>query len=97
MGFKENLMKKMEIEKLAKQVAATVAPQADAAKFDKDGARRLFEMGGVPYVDLKDRDLELYILEDDGEKKSSFWTTVWLSTTPRSMMWPFAKAQRSKR
>ncbi|CAB5083024.1 hypothetical protein D3OALGA1CA_356 [Olavius algarvensis associated proteobacterium Delta 3] len=69
MGFKENLLKKMEIEKLAKHVAATVVPQADAAKFDKDGARRLFEMGGFPYVDLKDRDLELYILEDDGEKK----------------------------
>jgi len=59
MGFKENLLTKVDIEKLAKQVAATVALQADAAKFDKEGARQLFEMGGFPYVDLKDRDLEL--------------------------------------
>ena len=63
------MLTKVDIEKLAKQVAATVALQADAAKFDKEGARQLFEMGGFPYVDLKDRDLELYILEDDGEKK----------------------------
>ena len=69
MGFKENLLKKIEIDKLAAYVAASVEPQADAAKFDKGAARRLIEMGGFPRVELKDRDLELYILEDDGEKK----------------------------
>ncbi len=69
MGFKENLLKKIEIDKLAAQVAASVEPQADAAKFDKAAARHLMEMGSFPHVELKDRDLELYILEDDGEKK----------------------------
>jgi len=69
MGFKDNLMQKIAIEKLAAQVAATVGPQADAAQFDKDAARRLIEMGGFPHVVLKDRDLELYILKDEGEKK----------------------------
>ena len=69
MGFKENLLQKIAIDKLAAQVAASVAPQADAAKFDKDAARRLIEMGGFPHVALKERDLELYILEDGGEKK----------------------------
>ena len=69
MGFKENLLQKITIDKLAAQVAASVEPQADAAKFDKDGARRLIEMGGFPHVELKDRDLDLYILKDDGEKK----------------------------
>jgi len=69
MGFKDNLMQKIAIEKLAAQVSATVEPQADAAKFDKDGARRLIEMGGFPHVELKDRDLELYILKDEGDKK----------------------------
>ena len=69
MSFKDNLLQKIEIEKLAAQVAASVAPQADAAKFAKDAARRLIEMGGFPHVALKDRDLELYILKDEGEKK----------------------------
>ena len=69
MGFKENLLQKIAIEKLAAQVLATVEPQADAAKFDKDAARRLIEMGGFHHLALKDRDLELYILEDKGEKK----------------------------
>ena len=56
MGFKENLLQKITIDKLAAQVAASVEPQADAAKFDKDGARRLIEMGGFPHVELKDRE-----------------------------------------
>jgi hypothetical protein len=62
-------LKKIEIDKLAVQVAVSVEPQADAAKFDKGAARRLIEMGGFPHVELRDRDLELYILEDDAEKK----------------------------
>jgi hypothetical protein len=69
MGFKENLLQKIAIDKLAAQVAASVAPQADAAKFDKNVARRLIEMGGFPQVAIKERDLELYILEDKGKKK----------------------------
>lgn len=70
MGFKENLMQKIAIDKLAAKVAASVAPQADAAKFDKDAARRLIEMGGFPHVAIKERDLELYILKDEGDKKN---------------------------
>lgn len=70
MGFKENLLKKIDIDKLAAQVAATVEPQADAAKFDKASARRLIEMGGFPRVEPEDRDLELYILRNDAEKKT---------------------------
>ena len=48
MGFKENLMQKIAIDKLARQVAASVEQQADAAKFDKEAARQLIEMGGAP-------------------------------------------------
>lgn len=59
MGFKENLVKKMEIDKLAAQVAATVKPHVDAAYFDKDAARRLIEMGGFQHVVLKDRKPDL--------------------------------------
>jgi hypothetical protein len=70
MGFKENLLKKMGIEKLAGQVAASVRPPAEAVKFDKAAARRLLEMGGFPHVVLKERDLELYVLEEDAEKKT---------------------------
>lgn len=70
MGFKENLLKKIDIDHLADRVAANVAPQTDAAKFDKGSARRLIEMGGFPHVTLKDRELELYILDSDAEKKT---------------------------
>jgi hypothetical protein len=70
MGFKENLLKKMDIDKLAAQVSSTVEPQADAAKFDKASARRLIEMGGFPRVEPEDRDLELYILENETDKKT---------------------------
>ena len=70
MGFKENLLKKIEIDKLASQVAAMVEPQADAAKFDKASARRFIEMGGFPRVEPEHRDLELYVLEDDAEEKT---------------------------
>lgn len=69
MAFKDSLLKKIDIEKLAARVAATVEPQADAAKFDKASARRLIEMGDAVPVHLDDRGLELYILEDDGVKK----------------------------
>ena len=69
MGFKENLLKKMDIESLAAKVSTTVKPKVDAANFDKDLARRLIEIGGFPHVELKDRDLDLYTLEDDGEKE----------------------------
>jgi hypothetical protein len=69
MGFKENLLKKIDIDKLAAKVAASVVPQAAGTKFDKASARRLMEMGGFPHVELKDRHLELYILGIDAEKK----------------------------
>ncbi len=36
MGFKENLLKKMDIETLAAKVSTTVEPKVDAANFDKD-------------------------------------------------------------
>ena len=70
MSFKENLLKKIAIEKQAHRLAASVQPQADAAKFDKEAARRFIEMGGFPHVDLNDRDLELYILGEDNDEKT---------------------------
>lgn len=69
MGFRENLLKKIEVEKLADKVTANVMNQVDASRFDKQSARRLLELGGFPKVELDDRDLELYILKTDGEKK----------------------------
>lgn len=69
MGFKENLLKKIEIEQLGRKVAASVAPQADAAKFDKSAMRRLLEMGEFSHVAFDDRGLDLYILENDGDRK----------------------------
>ncbi len=67
MGFRENLLKKIKIHMLSAKVTASLAPPVDAAKFDKQSMRRLLEMGGYPHV--KKRDLDLYILENGGEKK----------------------------
>jgi hypothetical protein len=69
MGFKENLLKKMGIDILAAKVSTSVEPKVDAANFDEDSARRLIKMGGFPHPELKVRTLELYILENDGDKK----------------------------
>lgn len=68
MGFKENLLKKIEIDTLAAKVAKSVMPSVDAVKFDKSATRRLLEMGEFPHVEMKDRGLELYILEKGADK-----------------------------
>jgi hypothetical protein len=68
MGFKENLLRKIEIDTLAAKVARSVMSPADAAKFDKAATRQLLEMGEFPHVEIKDRGLELYILEKGAEK-----------------------------
>ncbi|MCP4692135.1 MAG: hypothetical protein GY859_29080 [Desulfobacterales bacterium] len=63
MSFKENLLKKIEIDAMARTVISTIGPLESGLKVDKETMRRLLEIGGFEYTRV--RDLDLYILEGD--------------------------------
>jgi hypothetical protein len=67
MSFKENLLKKIKIDKLATKVLSSVGSVESGKKIDKQSMRTLLQMG--PYSRQQERDLELYILEKDGSEK----------------------------
>jgi len=66
MFFKENLLKKIEIDKMAKQVIASMGPPESGRKIDKKIMRSLLEM--TDYTYKRKRDLDLYIEDVDSEK-----------------------------
>ena len=63
MSFKENLLKKIKINQLARDVRETIGPADGSLRLDKEIMVRLLELGGYP--SLKERDLTLYTLDDD--------------------------------
>ena len=63
MSFKENLLKKIKIDQLARKVQHSIGPADSGLKIDKDAMRSLLEMG--PYEYRKERDLDLYIEQFD--------------------------------
>ncbi|MHC5077030.1 MAG: hypothetical protein ACYTFM_11465 [Planctomycetota bacterium] len=68
MSFKETLLTKIKIDKLAKKVIASIGPAESGRKVDRDAMRNLLEMS--PYQYQKVRDLDLYVEEiDQGQKK----------------------------
>jgi hypothetical protein len=67
MSFKENLLKKIQINKLADHILSTIGPIDSNKKVDKQAMRTLLEMG--PYEMRKERDLELYIKQNGAEEK----------------------------
>ena len=66
--FKENLLQKVEIDRLANRVLTTLGPSGSGKKADLDAMRRLLDMG--PYEHRKTRDMDLYFFLDDPEKKT---------------------------
>jgi hypothetical protein len=66
MSFKENLLQKITIDKMAKQVIASIGPVESGRKVDKKTMRSLLEM--VPYTYKRKRDLDLFIEDVDAEK-----------------------------
>jgi hypothetical protein len=66
MSFKENLLKKIKIDKMAKQVIASIGPIDSGRKIDKKIMRELLEM--VDFTYKRKRDLDLYIEDVDAEK-----------------------------
>ncbi|MEW5908587.1 MAG: hypothetical protein AB1659_02175 [Thermodesulfobacteriota bacterium] len=67
MSFKENLLKKIEIDHLAQKVIDSIGPSGSDRKADRETMRQLLQMG--PYEIQKHRDLELFLLELDGTGK----------------------------
>ena len=70
MSFKENLLTKIKIDKLAGKVIASIGPVESGRKVDKDAMRSLLEMS--PYQYQKVRDLDLFVQEIDGDQKKIF-------------------------
>lgn len=66
MSFKENLLQKINIDKMAKQVIASIGPPESGRKVDKKTMRSLLEMASYTY--RRKRDLDLYIEDVDAEK-----------------------------
>jgi hypothetical protein len=66
MSFKENLIKKIKIDRLSEQVIATIGPPDSGRKVDKNLMRSLLEMSTYSY--RKERDLDLYIKDVGAEK-----------------------------
>ena len=67
MSFKENLLAKIKINRLAAKVIASIGPVESGRKVDKEAMRSLLEMS--PYQHRKERDLDLYVEEIDQEQK----------------------------
>lgn len=67
MSFKQNLLKKIQIDRLAKSVIDSMGPSDSGVKIDKRSMKALLEMS--PYVFKKERDLDLYVEDTQGEKK----------------------------
>ena len=59
MSFKENLLTKIEIKKLAAQIIRSFSPRDDIMKIDKTAMQSLLKLSN--YKVVKERDLELYI------------------------------------
>jgi hypothetical protein len=64
MGFKENLLKKIHINNLAKQVIDSIGPPDSGRKIDKVKLRSLIELSSYDEL-IKKRDLELYVSKAD--------------------------------
>ena len=59
MSFRENLLKKIELNRLVDQIRKTIAPAASEVRLDKDLMRELLAMSS--FEPRKERDLDLYV------------------------------------
>jgi hypothetical protein len=66
MSFKENLLKKIKIDKMSRQVISSIGPVDSGRKTDKKTMRKLLEL--TDYTYKRKRDLDLYIQNIDAEK-----------------------------
>lgn len=62
MSFKENLLKKIEIDQLAENVRLSLKSQNNGSRVDKTSMQRLLEIASYRYE--RQRDLDLYVMEN---------------------------------
>jgi hypothetical protein len=67
MSFKENLLKKIRIDRMAGIVLDSIGPPDSGRKIDKETMRRMIEMSR--YKTQKERDLELFVEDTGNDKK----------------------------
>ena len=65
MTFKENLLQKIELERLAALVIASCGSEQSTRPVDKEAMRSLLELS--PYQYQRERDLDLYVKPAEGE------------------------------
>jgi hypothetical protein len=63
MGFRENLRKKIQLNRLTDTVIRSISPIDSAKRIDRETMQQLLEMSN--YTRQKERDLNLYILNED--------------------------------
>jgi hypothetical protein len=68
MTFKQNLLAKMEIDRMVDKISASIGSVDSGLKIDKQTLQRLLEKS--PYTYQKERDLDLYIQKiEDGKSR----------------------------
>jgi len=67
MSFKDNLLKKIQINALAQKVISSWGQPGSGMRIDNDAMRTLLEMS--IYTHQKKRDLDLYVADGKGEQK----------------------------
>jgi hypothetical protein len=67
MSFKESLLKKIQIDTLTRNVISSWGPPGSGQRIDKNAMQNLLEMSA--YAHQKERDLDLYVADTDGEHK----------------------------
>ncbi len=66
MSFKENILKKIQINRLAQKILPSIGAPDNAQKLDKETMRALLAMS--PYTYHKERDLDLYLEKKQGDQ-----------------------------
>lgn len=67
MSFKDNLLKKIEIEALAVQVISSIGAPDSGVKIDRKAMLEL--LGMIDFTVRKERDLDLYVRPFDGDRQ----------------------------
>ena len=67
MSFKENLLQRIELERLAFKVIASLGTEQERHRIDKEAMRAILELS--PYRYLHERDLDLYVKDAGGVLK----------------------------
>jgi len=67
MSFQENLLRKIELERLASRVIASMGTEQARHPIDRDAMRNLLELS--PYRYQRERDLDLYVKPAEREQK----------------------------